>query len=546
MKQAALITLYTIIGFTWAFTPSSTAGTVGWRGNGSGSFPDAEPPTNWGSESNVLWKTALPEWGNAGPILVGDRIFVGAEPTDLICLSAGDGEILWQTSNTYFDELPPEEAKQAKQMREDAATLRKEIKTLEGERNATKKKLGPVNTLRTRITNLEKTLALHDDLEGVLKQAEDVQTQIEVAEMDLQSKPDDEKKKNKIKSLKDEKALLDNIDLVSERIAQSRKELAALAEEEKALMARISESDAKIKDLRDNKLKALTRYDLPRKHSATGYSSCTAVSDGKDVFVVRGNGMVACYSLDGERKWIRFVDKPAHGHGHSASPLLSDKYLIVHIKSLMALNRETGETVWETSGAPVKFGSPVLAKIGEDRVIVTSNGDIVSTADGKQLAAKLSKLDYCAPIVAEGKAYFIQRGGKAISLPETIGDEFKPDVEWTANDIKGDRYYASPVLLDGLIYAVNQRSHFTVIDAETGKPVYEKELGLGATVYPSITHAGDYLYVSAENGNTVVLAPGREFKEIARNKLENFRGCPVFSGKRMYVRGMKHLYCIGS
>jgi outer membrane protein assembly factor BamB len=522
-----------------------TGETVGWRGDGSGSFPDASPPTEWGPETRVLWKTELPDWGNAGPILVGDRIFVGAEPTDLVCLNAVDGEILWRASNTYLDELPPEEAEQARKMRDDAENTRKEIKQLEAERNKTKKKLQPVNTLRTGIANLERVLALHDDFEGIEKKLEDITARIEMAEIDSQSAPDDTKKKEKLKSLRDEKSLHENVDLVSERIAQKKKELDALAEEEKAHLASVDKLNGEIKDLKDNKLPDLTRYDLPRKHGATGYSSCTATSDGKDVFVVRGNGMVACYALDGERQWIRFIAKPTHGHGHSASPLLSDEHLIVHLTDLMALDRKTGETVWETKDAPVSFGSPVLARIGEEQVVVTPGGDIVKASDGTLLASKLSKLAYCAPIAADGTAYFIQRGGKAIRLPDAIGEEFKTELAWTADEIQGDRYYGSPVLLDGLIYAVNQKSHFTVIDAATGKSVYDKKLDLGGTVYPSITHAGGYLYVSGENGVTAVLAPGREFKEIARNKLEKFRGCPVFSGKRMYVRGMKHLYCIG-
>ncbi len=517
---------------------------VGWRGDGSGSFPDVSPPTAWGTEQNVIWKTELPDWGNAGPILVGDRIFIGAEPTDLICLSAKDGTILWKASNTYFDELSPAEAEKARKMRDEADSTRKEIKQLEAERNKTKKQLDPVNKLRTRITNLERILALHDDFEGIETKLEDITSQVEVAEVDLQSAPDDAKKKEKLASLRDDRALHENIDLVNERIAEKRKELEALADEEKTNLARIDELSGEIKTL-NGKLPDMTRYDLPGKHAATGYSSCTATSDGKHVFVVRGNGMVACYSLDGKRKWIRFIAKPKHGHGHSASPLLSDKHLIVHITHLMALDPKTGETVWEAQNTPEGFGSPVLSTIGKDEVIITPKGDVVKAADGSVLAGKLSGLAYCAPVVVDGSAYFIQRGGKAIRLPESIGEEFKTDVLWTANEIKGDRYYGSPVLLDGLIYAINQKSQFTAIDAATGKPVYEQELKLGATVYPSVTYAGGYLYVSGENGVTAVLAPGREFKEIARNTLEKFRGNPVFSGKRMYVRGMKHLYCIG-
>jgi hypothetical protein len=51
--------------------------------------------------------------------------------------------------------------------------------------------------------------------------------------------------------------------------------------------------------------------------------------------------------------------------------------------------------------------------------------------------------------------------------------------------------------------------------------------------------------VSSETGETVVLQAGREYKELARNKLEEFRSSLVFEGKRVYIRTAKHLYCIG-
>jgi len=69
-------------------------------------FPDARPPTKWSRSRNVAWKTPLPDWSNASPILLGDRIFICSEPTTLVCLSAKTGRILWQRTNTYADVLP--------------------------------------------------------------------------------------------------------------------------------------------------------------------------------------------------------------------------------------------------------------------------------------------------------------------------------------------------------------------------------------------------------------------------------------------------------
>ncbi|MEI7835214.1 MAG: PQQ-binding-like beta-propeller repeat protein [Planctomycetota bacterium] len=74
---------------------------VGWRGDGTGRYPQATPPTEWSAEKNVVWKTPTPAWSNASPVIVGDRIFICAEPSTLLCLNKADGKILWQKACGY-------------------------------------------------------------------------------------------------------------------------------------------------------------------------------------------------------------------------------------------------------------------------------------------------------------------------------------------------------------------------------------------------------------------------------------------------------------
>jgi hypothetical protein len=101
------------------------------------------------------------------------------------------------------------------------------------------------------------------------------------------------------------------------------------------------------------------------------------------------------------------------------------------------------------------------------------------------------------------------------------------------------------VIHDGLLYAANDLGILTVAEAATGKIVYEQRLDHGGSTYPSISLAGDRVYISSDKGTTVVIATGREYRELARNQLDVFRSSLVFEGKRMYVRTQKHLYCIG-
>ena len=36
--------------------PGFAQDTVGWRTNGTGRYPEADPPTDWGPEKNVVWR----------------------------------------------------------------------------------------------------------------------------------------------------------------------------------------------------------------------------------------------------------------------------------------------------------------------------------------------------------------------------------------------------------------------------------------------------------------------------------------------------------
>ena len=65
------------------------------------------------------------------------------------------------------------------------------------------------------------------------------------------------------------------------------------------------------------------------------------------------------------------------------------------------------------------------------------------------------------------------------------------------------------------------------------------------SAYPSIVLAGGVILLGYERGDTVVLQPGREYKEIARNRLGKYRTTPVFVGDNMYLRCFDKLYCIG-
>jgi outer membrane protein assembly factor BamB len=370
-----------------ALVLSAPAEIVGFRGDGAGLYPKAKPVLQWSATSNVVWKTALTNRSNASPILVGDRIFVCAEPATLICVSADTGLILWQDSLT---DLP---------------------------------------------------------------------------------------------------------------------------------------------------------QPAPPTHNVNGYTSATPCSDGRRVWVVLGQGMVACWEVSGKKLWAVTLERPPNGWGGCVSPRLAGDVLAVQFDHLFGLDPATGAERWKIK-TPWGWGSPVVARIGKQDVLYTCKGAAIEAASGRELTKGLVALEYNSPCLVDGVLYYLQQKPQAYAVPEKPEDQPRP--LWPGVAIAGDRYYATPLIHGGLVYAINQTHQLTVLDQTNGAVVYSKKVEfLQGTGYPSPTLAGGYVFLSSENGQTVVLKAGREYEEVARNSLETFRSSPVFSGSRMIIRGQKYLWCIG-
>jgi outer membrane protein assembly factor BamB len=434
---------------------------IGWRTDGSGRYPKADPPKAWGVDKNVVWKTAMPNFSVATPVIVGDMIFTCSEPTSLICVNKADGKILWEQKSTRA-EIPWTDDEKEK---------------LKTERELDKVWSRKRQGLEKQINALEKTL-------------------------------------------KDEK----------EKAKEIRKQIDVLRRERDDL------------ETKRRALPLLSRATEPYRDGTAGYSQCTPVSNGKQIFVMYGNGLVACHDLDGTRRWLKLMEHSTAAYGHGSSPTLVGAKLLVHYADLVALDIKDGAESWRLKIPPL-HGTSIATRVGGVDAALTPTGQLIRAADGVILADKLGSCGDNAPILHDGIAYYIAGNSKAIRLPESPSD--KVESLWKANLKGGDYWFASPVLHDGLLYAVNGNCSFSVVDAKTGKLVYADKLDFGGRVYPSISVAGNFIYISSDNGTTIVLEPGREYKEIARNSLETFRSSLVFEGRRMYVRTQKHLWCIG-
>lgn len=140
---------------------------VGWRYDGTGHYPRAEPPRAWSTEQNVRWSSKLPSWGNGSPVVYGDRVFVTAEPTWLIALDRESGAEVWRAENGVVDATKGEERQRfvqaLDQTARDQASLKKKQRALSRlkrsarkakDRAAAEQLVSEIEALKAEVTRL--------------------------------------------------------------------------------------------------------------------------------------------------------------------------------------------------------------------------------------------------------------------------------------------------------------------------------------------------------------------------------------------------------
>ncbi len=298
----------------------------------------------------------------------------------------------------------------------------------------------------------------------------------------------------------------------------------------------------------------------PRIHSKNSHASPTPIVDAGQCFVHFGHQGTACLDAKtGAVIWKNrsFPYKPVHGNG--GTPVLYDKLLIFSIdgsdmQAVVALDRATGKLVWKhdrQSTAPRKFSfhTPLIIDVKGQKQLISMGSNVVvalSPQDGKEIW-RVNCTGYSIiprPVYGHGLV-FVSTGYDTASVlairVDGQGDVTQSHVQWSMK--KGAPHTPSMILHGDEIYMVADNGLFTCADAKTGKIHYQERLPGGYSA--SLLLAGDRIYVQNETGVGIVLQIGKQFKELARNKVEGrtLASYAAVDGA-LYLRTDTHLYCI--
>jgi len=305
-------------------------------------------------------------------------------------------------------------------------------------------------------------------------------------------------------------------------------------------------------------------------HPINPWCAPSPATDGQTVFVWNGSAGAKAYrAIDGSLIWERDLGDFVHQWGHSSSPRLFEDTVIIFGSPgprviLTALDKATGETVWETNlshlGSPPtelkgSFVTPFIWQNGDRPEMLIPLPNYLASFDphsGEEIwrCHGLGNLTYTDAMVGEGMilAFSGYKGpslGMRAPSPTEKGDLTDSHRIWI-NDAVEQRV-GSGLILDGRYYVTGRKGPLKCGDIRTGEILWREDLR--EQVWSAINLAQGLLYVTDQAGITRIFRPGDRFELVSKNSLtkeDRGNSTIAFVDGQLFLRTHKNLYTIGS
>jgi outer membrane protein assembly factor BamB len=304
-------------------------------------------------------------------------------------------------------------------------------------------------------------------------------------------------------------------------------------------------------------------------------SSPSPVTDGRHVWVMTGTGILKAFDFGGKEIWMRDIQKD-YGRfglnwGYASSPLLHEDALFVQVlhgmktddpSYLLRIDKASGKTLWRVERptkaireSPDSYTTPALLRYGNTTEIVVTGGDVVTGHDpatGKELwrSDGLNPTNnpayriVASPFVFGEMIYAPTRERPLLALRAGGRGDITSSHRVFAFDSGPD--VPTPVTDGQYLYVVRDNGVMFCLDAKSGKTIYGPERLKPGTYSGSPVLADNKIYVTNEDGVTMVVRAGPKFEIVAENDFGEYTlSSPAISNGQLFIRTDKALYAIG-
>jgi outer membrane protein assembly factor BamB len=304
------------------------------------------------------------------------------------------------------------------------------------------------------------------------------------------------------------------------------------------------------------------------KHGRNSFASSTPATDGERVYAIFWDGRdvsLSAYDLDGKPLWKQDLGSYTSQHGPGMSPLVYDGRVFVNddqdgTAALLAFDARTGKAAWKAERKPFRacYSTPFVRQKsgGGDELIVASTAGITaydpkSGAENWAYDWKFSGMalrTVASPLEAGGLIFVTSGDGSgarhfiAVEPPARSGEG--PKLVWSSQDRGSVPYVPTVLARDGRLFLVHDKGTLVCLDARSGAEVWSKNLRCLFTASPVLIDGK--IYAPNEQGDVYVYAAAPTYQLLAKNSLgEPVFASPAVANGRLYVRGKQHLFCVG-
>jgi outer membrane protein assembly factor BamB len=299
-----------------------------------------------------------------------------------------------------------------------------------------------------------------------------------------------------------------------------------------------------------------------RSGAGGGYAAPTPTTDGKNLFVVFGSSVMASLDLEGKIVWRQEIRPFTFDVTIGSSPVLYGDTLILLCgmakasdSRLVAFAKSDGQVRWETKMPKIGYthSTPLLVQVKEKPQLITianHKDEAVQSfdpADGRRLWWCKGQGDASSPAFGSGIVYTDSgRGGGGIAVdPTGEGDVSATHVKWTVGGL--GEAIGSPVIVGNQVIRLLSGGVIRVWSVADGKETDKQRLDKIGSSWASPIVDGEGRIYFANGGKSYVVQAGPQIKVLAVNDLGDPNHCsPAVSNGRLFIAGMKNLYCIAA